>query len=73
MIARFVDLAWVDYPQIDAVVVAVQQENRASWRALHEAGFRRTWAGTLDSDTPAIRDRASSTSSAARLRHEPPG
>jgi aminoglycoside 6'-N-acetyltransferase len=53
MIARFVDLAWVDYPEIDAVVVAVQQENRASWHALEGAGFRRTWAGTLDSDDPS--------------------
>ena len=33
-----------------AVVVAVQQANRASWRALEGAGFRRQWEGLLVTD-----------------------
>jgi aminoglycoside 6'-N-acetyltransferase len=35
------------------VVVAVQQANSASWRALERAGFVRAWAGRLASDDPA--------------------
>lgn len=31
-------------------VVAVQQANRRSWRALEKAGFERTWAGTIECD-----------------------
>jgi aminoglycoside 6'-N-acetyltransferase len=36
-----------------AVVVAVQQGNRASWRALERAGFIRAWTGELDTDDPS--------------------
>ena len=53
MIAAFVVLVWARYPDIKAVVVAVDQGNRASWRALEGAGFARTWAGVLDSDDPS--------------------
>jgi aminoglycoside 6'-N-acetyltransferase len=53
MIAAFVDLSWARYPDITGVVVAVDQANRASWRALEGAGFVRTWAGVLDSDDPS--------------------
>jgi aminoglycoside 6'-N-acetyltransferase len=53
MIAAFVDLTWEHYPDITAVVVAVDQSNEASWRALEGAAFLRTWAGVLDSDDPS--------------------
>jgi aminoglycoside 6'-N-acetyltransferase len=53
MISRFVDDSWTRYPDIVAFVVAVQQDNRASWRALGAVGFRRAWGGTLDSDDPS--------------------
>jgi aminoglycoside 6'-N-acetyltransferase len=36
-----------------AVVVAVHQGNRRSWRALEKIGFLRVWAGELDSDDPS--------------------
>jgi aminoglycoside 6'-N-acetyltransferase len=52
MIAAFVDLTWDRYADITAVVVAVDQGNEASWRALEGAGFVRAWAGMLDSDDP---------------------
>jgi aminoglycoside 6'-N-acetyltransferase len=53
MIAALVDLIWDRYPDITAVIVAVDQGNDASWRALEGAGFRRIWSGTLDSDDPS--------------------
>jgi aminoglycoside 6'-N-acetyltransferase len=53
MIAEFVDLAWERYPDITAVVVAVDQGNEPSWRALEGAAFHRVWAGLLDSDDPS--------------------
>ena len=53
MIARLVEDSWVRHPDISAVVVAVQQGNPASWRALEGAGFHRVWEGTLDSDDPS--------------------
>ena len=46
MIAAFVDLLWEGYPDTTAVVVAVDQGNEASWRALEGAGFLRAWAGS---------------------------
>lgn len=52
MIDAFVDLTWDHYPDITAVVVAVDQNNEASWRALEGAAFLRTWAGVLSSDDP---------------------
>ncbi len=53
MIERFVEDTWSRYPDVPAVVVDVQQDNRRSWRALEKAGFERIWSGTLDSDDPA--------------------
>jgi aminoglycoside 6'-N-acetyltransferase len=41
------------YPDIDSVVVAVQQANRPSWRALERVGFERHWAGRLESSDPS--------------------
>jgi aminoglycoside 6'-N-acetyltransferase len=53
MIAQFVDDSWSRYPEITAIVVAVQQANPPSWRALERVGFRRVWEGTLASDDPS--------------------
>jgi aminoglycoside 6'-N-acetyltransferase len=52
MIGLFVDAIWGRLSDVDEIVVAVQQANRASWRALEKAGFERTWAGTIVSDDP---------------------
>ncbi|MGA3218589.1 MAG: GNAT family N-acetyltransferase [Acidimicrobiales bacterium] len=52
VIERFVAATWEHYPGVREVVVAVQQGNRPSWRALEKAGFERTWAGTIVSDDP---------------------
>jgi aminoglycoside 6'-N-acetyltransferase len=41
------------YPDVDSVIVAMQQANRASWRALERVGFERRWAGLLDSPDPS--------------------
>jgi aminoglycoside 6'-N-acetyltransferase len=53
MISMLVAEAWATYPDIPAVVVDVLQDNRASWRALERAGFRRVWDGVLESDDPS--------------------
>ncbi|GIH18241.1 GNAT family N-acetyltransferase [Rugosimonospora africana] len=53
VIASFTDQTFSRYPTADAVAVAVQQANRASWRALERAGYVRLWAGQLDSDDPS--------------------
>jgi aminoglycoside 6'-N-acetyltransferase len=69
MIAHFVDLPWDRHPDISTVVVAVDQGNVASWRALEGAGFLRAWAGeVLDSDDPS--DEGPSY---LYLRHRPAG
>lgn len=52
-IRRFVELLWTSYPEVNSVVVAVQQRNVASWRALERAGFERVWSGLLDTDDPS--------------------
>jgi aminoglycoside 6'-N-acetyltransferase len=41
------------YRDVDSVIVAMQQANRASWRALERVGFERRWAGLLDSPDPS--------------------
>jgi aminoglycoside 6'-N-acetyltransferase len=52
-IRRFVTTLWDRYEGITAVVVAVQQANSPSWRALERAGFQRVWSGLLDTDDPS--------------------
>jgi aminoglycoside 6'-N-acetyltransferase len=52
-IAACAALSFRTDPGIDQVVAAPQQENTGSWRALERAGFRRVWAGQLDSDDPS--------------------
>jgi aminoglycoside 6'-N-acetyltransferase len=53
MIDRFVAETWQRYPDVSAIVIAIRQENRRSWRAVEKSGFERTWAGLLDSDDPS--------------------
>jgi aminoglycoside 6'-N-acetyltransferase len=55
MISAFVDDSWRRYPTVDRIVVALQQENLASWKALEGSGFRRAWAGHLVSSDPSDR------------------
>ncbi len=35
------------------MAVAVQQDNRRSWRALEKAGYSRVFAGMIESDDPS--------------------
>lgn len=55
MIAAFVARIWEDYPDTPAIIVPVQADNRASWRALERAGFQRIAEGELEPDNPADR------------------
>ncbi len=52
-IAAFTRLVFARYRAAGLVAVAVSQANTASWRALEKAGYRRAWAGELDSDDPS--------------------
>ncbi len=52
LIATFVAQSWPLYPNADDVVVPVSACNRASWRALERAGFRRIAEGDLQPDNP---------------------
>src|SRR5918997_3049805 len=52
LIAAFVDQSWPLYPHADDVIVPVSAGNRASWRALERAGFRRVAEGDLRPDNP---------------------
>jgi len=47
MISTFLASTFERYPDCRAVVVDVDPENRASWRALEKAGFRRIYDGDL--------------------------
>jgi len=53
IITAFTALTLERYTDVESVVVAVQQANRASWRALEKAGYHRVFAGTIDSDDPS--------------------
>jgi len=53
IIDAFVGSTWQRYMGASEIVVAVQQANRRSWRALEKAGFERTWSGDLESDDPS--------------------
>jgi aminoglycoside 6'-N-acetyltransferase len=53
LIDEFTRLTFERDPELDAMVVAVQQANRRSWRALEKSGFTRTYAGVIDSDDPS--------------------
>jgi aminoglycoside 6'-N-acetyltransferase len=53
MIAEFAAACWQRYPSADRITVAVQQDNRASWKALEASGFSRVWEGELESADPS--------------------
>lgn len=53
LIAQFLTDTWIRYPDVPAVVVSVDQDNRRSWRALEKVGFRRVWSGEIESDDPS--------------------
>lgn len=52
MIAACLEVIWAERGDAPAVIVAVHAENRASWRALERAGFRRLAEGELRPDNP---------------------
>jgi aminoglycoside 6'-N-acetyltransferase len=53
MLVAFTELTWRTEPAVTSLVVAVQQENVASWRALERAAFDPVWSGTLVTDDPS--------------------
>lgn len=53
VISAFVDECWERYPSEHRIVVAMQQDNAASWKALEACGFRRVWEGRLESSGPS--------------------
>jgi aminoglycoside 6'-N-acetyltransferase len=52
-IRTFVAGLWKSYADVARVIVAVQQLNVASWRALENAGFKRVWTGQLETEDPS--------------------
>lgn len=52
IIAAAAEAVWARYPDAPAIVVPVVAANRASWRALEKAGFRRVASGPLRPDNP---------------------
>lgn len=55
MIASFTSRIWEDDPTTPAIIVPVQVDNRASWRALERVGFARIAEGELEPDNPIDR------------------
>jgi aminoglycoside 6'-N-acetyltransferase len=53
LIGQFLADTWIRYPDVPAVVVSVDQDNRRSWRALEKVGFRPVWSGEIESDDPS--------------------
>lgn len=53
MIDAFSATVFDDLAGVTTIVAAVQQDNRTSWRALERAGYRRVWAGRLDTADPS--------------------
>jgi len=58
MIATFLVSTFERYPDCRAVVVDVDPENRASWRALEKSGFRRIYDGDLFDPEEGVTERA---------------
>jgi aminoglycoside 6'-N-acetyltransferase len=52
-VARFTELVFADYADVDSIVVTPQSANRASCRVLEKAGYELRWTGALDSDDPS--------------------
>lgn len=71
MIAMFVEQSWPLCPHADDVIVPVSAANRASWRALERAGFRRIAEGHLKADNPCD-SRDHYIYRAQRPRHKTP-
>ncbi|MGW2712055.1 GNAT family N-acetyltransferase [Streptomyces sp. NPDC001356] len=57
MIRAVIARTWQEHPAAPCVLVPVVAANRASWRALERAGFRRVAVGDLEPDNP-VDDRA---------------
>ena len=53
VVKRFTELLFTACPDVEHIVVAPQQANRASCRVLEKAGYELRWTGQLDSDDPA--------------------
>ncbi|MEW2288294.1 GNAT family N-acetyltransferase [Streptomyces sp. NPDC047841] len=52
MIRAVIVRTWEEHPAAPCVLVPVVAANRASWRALERAGFRRIAVGDLEPDNP---------------------
>lgn len=52
-IRSFATFTFERMPDVSAIVVAPQQANVASWRALEKAGFARIYVGSIESDDPS--------------------
>lgn len=52
MIRAALERTWQEYPDAEAVLVAVVAANTASWRALEKAGLRRVASGDMEPDNP---------------------
>jgi aminoglycoside 6'-N-acetyltransferase len=55
LISEFVRVSWEQCPSTNQVVVALQQDNVGSWKALESVGFCRVWSGNLVSSDPSDR------------------
>jgi aminoglycoside 6'-N-acetyltransferase len=53
IVDSFSVLSFERYGSVDRLAVAVQQANHRSWRALEKAGYRRVFAGMIDSEDPS--------------------
>ena len=53
VVQHFTELLFTHYPDVEHILVAPQQANRASCRVLEKAGYELRWTGQLDSDDPA--------------------
>ena len=52
LIASMVTRIWSDHPEATCLIVPVVAANRASWRALEKAAFRRAGQGSIKPDNP---------------------
>ncbi|WP_369212648.1 GNAT family N-acetyltransferase [Streptomyces flavofungini] len=52
LMQAFVPATWVDHPDATSIIVPVHSANRASWRMLEKAGFRRYATASLEPDNP---------------------
>jgi aminoglycoside 6'-N-acetyltransferase len=57
LIDIFVDHVWASAPDLDALVVAVHEDNEASWRGLQRAGFTLVGHSLMAPDNPVDDER----------------